>query len=419
MDAPIIEQAQLKFVIVGHVDHGKSTLIGRLLFDTESLPPERMEEIRRASDELGHDVEFAYVMDHLEEERSQGITIDTAQIFFSTPACQYVIIDAPGHREFIQNMVTGASEAEAAVFILDADEGIREQTRRHAYVLSLLGIEQVIVAVNKMDLVEYKQDRFEQVKAELLDFFSQLGIEPIMTIPVSAKLGENIARKSDKMPWYRGPILLDSLGELSSRSGAAQMPLRLPIQDCYDFDDKAILAGRIEAGTIQTGQDIVFIPSGKQAKVASIEILGPQRTSAEAGESIGITLDDTNGIHRGQVACPVDAPAITTDRFSASIFWLSKEPLDISEPLKLRCSTQQVGCKIEKIERLIDTASLELLATDAEKISATQVAHAIIKTDKPIAIETFVDTPELGRFVLLRKHDVEAGGIVVSAKATG
>ncbi len=419
MDAPIIEQTQLKFVIVGHVDHGKSTLIGRLLYDTESLPPERMEEIRRASEELGHDVEFSYVMDHLAEERSQGITIDTAQTFFSTPACQYVIIDAPGHREFIQNMVTGASEAEAAVFILDADEGIREQTRRHAYVLSLLGIEQVIVVINKMDLVEYSQERFEEVKAELLEFFGQLGIEPMMSIPVSAKLGENVAKRSDKMPWYDGLILLDSLGELSGKAGAAQKPLRMPIQDCYNFDDKAILAGRIEAGTIQTGQDVIFIPSGKQAKVASIEVMGPEKTTAEAGESIGITLKTTSGISRGQVACPVDAPAATTDRFSASVFWLSKKPLDISEQMQLRCSTQQVGCKIEKIERLVDTASLELLATDAKKMSATQVAHAIIKTDEPIAIETFIDTPELGRFVLLRTHDVEAGGIVVSTKADG
>lgn len=417
MGAVDSQTRQLKFVIVGHVDHGKSTLIGRLLYDTDSLPPSKMEEIRAACAELGHDVEFSYVMDNLEEERSQRITIDTAQIQFRTPQCEYVIIDAPGHRQFIRNMVTGASEAEAAVFIVDAEEGVREQTRRHAYVLAMLGIEQVIAVINKMDLVGWSQDRFQQVSGELTSFLGQLGITPLLVMPASAKLGDNVAKPSTNMPWYTGAILIDSLAQLRRRSRPDQLPLRLPIQDRYELDGKKILLGRIDTGTIRTGQEVLFLPSAVTAQVASIEVFLQDRTSAEAGESIGVTLRGDEPIGRGQVACPTDAPAGVSDRFRANVFWLSNDAFRMGDPLKLRCATQQVPCTIERIEQLIDSSTLELIAQDARQMAATQVGHVIIRTERPIAVEPFALTPQLGRFVLTRGHDAAAGGIITETKA--
>ncbi|MCK4275137.1 MAG: GTP-binding protein [Phycisphaerae bacterium] len=416
MGAVDSQTRQLKFVIVGHVDHGKSTLIGRLLYDTDSLPPSKMEEIRTASAELGHDVEFSYVMDNLQEERSQRVTIDTAQIQFRTPQSEYVIIDAPGHRQFIRNMVTGASEAEAAVFIVDAEEGVREQTRRHAYVLAMLGIEQVIVVINKMDLVGWSQERFQQVSGELTSFLGQLGITPLLVIPASAKLGDNVAKPSTNMPWCTGAILIDSLAQLRRRGGPQQLPLRLPIQDRYELDGKKILLGRIDTGTIRTGQEVLFLPSGVKAEVASIEVFLQDRTSAEADESIGVTLRGDEPIGRGEVACPTDAPAAVSGRFRASVFWLSNDAFRMGEQLKLRCATQQVPCTIERIERLTDSSTLELIAQDARQMAATQVGHVVIRTERPIAVEPFAQTPELGRFVLTRGHDAAAGGIITETK---
>jgi len=412
MEAPASERPQLKFVIVGHVDHGKSTLVGRLLYDTESLPPSKLEEIRKASEELGYEVELSYVIDHLEEERSRRITIDTAQTWFKTPEREYVIIDAPGHREFIRNMVTGASQADAAVFIVDAQEGIREQTRRHAYVLGMLGIQQVLVLMNKMDLVNWQKARFDELNEELSGFFASIGIRALGSIPVSAKLGDNVARPSKNMPWYTGPTLLDSLARLQLTARPDNLPLRFPVQDRYTIDGRAIIVGRIEAGKVRAGQEVVFVPSGQKARVATVEMFLRDRTEAEAGESIGLTLEGDPAIERGQVACPVDAPATVGSRLSASIFWLSDTPFRSGETLRLRCATQQVGCSIERIERLTDSSTLELIAENAQSISATQVGHVILRTDRPIAAEPFAAMPSLGRFVLMRGHDVEAGGIV-------
>jgi bifunctional enzyme CysN/CysC len=414
MDGPT-EKPQLNLVIVGHVDHGKSTLIGRLLYDTDSLPPSKMEEIRRASADLGHEVEFAYVMDHLEEERSQRITIDTAQTRFRTAGREYVIIDAPGHREFIRNMVTGASQADAAVFLVDAQEGVQEQTRRHGYVVGLLGIAQVVVLVNKMDLVDWRQGRFEEIAGELKGFFDRLGIRPRRWIPISARLGDNVAHRSAALSWYSGPTLLETLEELSLRAPADHLPLRLAVQDRYRLDGRDVLVGRVATGVIRTGQEVILVPSGLRARVGSVEMFLAKRTSAQAGESIGFTLEGPaleGTVERGEVVCPADAPAAVADRFGASVFWLAPAALEIAQPLRLRLATQQVACRIERIQRLVDSSTLQPLGDDAAGMACTQAGHVIIRTERPIALEPFGRTPELGRFVLMRGHDVEAGGIV-------
>ncbi|MDP2912983.1 MAG: GTP-binding protein, partial [Candidatus Omnitrophota bacterium] len=266
-----MEKGQLKFIIVGHVDHGKSTLIGRLLYDTDSLPADKVEEIRRISKDLGTETEFAYLLDHLEEERRQNVTIDITQVFLKSAGSEYVIIDAPGHVEFVKNMITGASQAEAAVLIIDAKEGLREQTKRHSYILSLLGIDQVIVVVNKMDLMAYDKEAFERTKKETNAHLRDIGITALFYIPISALKGENIVIRSEAMPWYTGPSFLESLGTLSLRRSPIDKPLLFPIQDVYKIGDKRIAVGKIEAGVIKKDEMIKILPHNQLTKVSSIE----------------------------------------------------------------------------------------------------------------------------------------------------
>jgi len=277
----------LSFVIVGHVDHGKSTLIGRLLYDTDSLPPDKIEEIKKASSGQGRRTEFAYLLDHLEEERKQGITIDTTQVFFKTSKRRYVIIDAPGHVEFVKNMITGASQAEAAVLIIDVTEGVKEQTRRHSYMLSLLGLHQVVVVLNKMDLVDFSQERFEAVRKDADEWLKSINVEPMLYIPISAIEGDNVAGKSENTSWYTGPTFLDSLDTMQNKQPPEDKPMLFPIQDIYKIEDKRINVGRVEAGVIAEGDEIKVLPTGEVTKVASIEKFLEEREQAIASESIG------------------------------------------------------------------------------------------------------------------------------------
>ncbi len=404
----------LNFVIVGHVDHGKSTLIGRLLYDTESLPADKIEEIKKASDGLGRDTEFAYLLDHLEEERKQGITIDTTQVFFNTDKRRYVIIDAPGHVEFVKNMITGASQAEAAVLIVDVEEGVKEQTRRHSYMLSLLGLHQVVVVLNKMDLVDFSQDRFNSVKKEVADWLASINVAGDVYIPISAIKGVNITKKSDKMPWYSGPTFLDSLDTLQNKVSPENKSLLFPIQDVYKVGDKRINVGRVEAGKITTGADVKILPTGQTTKVKSIEKFLEDTKEAVASECIGITTENSVFLYRGNIICTPGSEPHLTDRVKANIFWMSKRPFTKDQKLTLRCATQETTCKIDKIVRKIDSSTLELIGEDANDICNLEVAEVIIKTKKPVAIKDFNDVQEMGRFVLVRDENTCAGGIITT-----
>jgi sulfate adenylyltransferase large subunit len=408
-----MENEDLKFVIVGHVDHGKSTLIGRLLFDTKSLPASKLEEVERISKELGREVEFAFVMDHLQEERDQGITIDTAQTFFQTDRRDYVIIDAPGHKEFIKNMITGASQAEAAVLIVDAEEGVREQTRRHAYLLSMLGLEQVAVVINKMDRVGFARERFEEVSAATSRFLEALGIRAMHVIPISAKLGDNVAQRSGGMGFYDGPTVLEALDAFRVLPRPTEKPMRMPVQDVHKVGDKRMLLGRIESGTLRAGQEVVFLPSGSTSRVRTIEkFMEPPLESASAGESVGVTLDDALFVERGEVACPPDSRARVTDTVQASVFWMSRQPMAAGEALKIKCATQEVPAKVHRIARRIDSSTLEVIDENASELQNNEIAELTVETKSPVAFETFYDVAELGRFVLVRGHDIVAGGII-------
>ncbi len=406
----------LSFVMVGHIDHGKSTLIGRLLYDTDSLPDGKMEEIEAAAREEGRPVEFGYVVDHLAEERSRGITIDTAQIYFSSDARDYVIIDAPGHLEFIKNMITGASQAEAAVLICSVFEGVQEQTKRHAYVIKLLGLDQVLVAYNKMDLVDYDQAKFEAVQKEMREFLARLGVTPSVEVPVSAAVGDNIANRSDKMPWYSGPTVCEGLDMFKKMPAPTEKALRFPIQDIYVRDGRPIAAGRVESGVLHKGDKLRFVPGDKVCTVQEIrQYLRDDMPSAEAGECIGV-LFDADGLRRGQVGCPVDDKLTMTQRLGASVFWLSPRALETAEeaPLTLKCATQEIPCHVASIRERLNSSTLEQLDPNAGRLEETEVGEMVLETEEPVVVESFYDVAELGRFVLVRGHDVVAGGIVTA-----
>jgi sulfate adenylyltransferase large subunit len=405
----------LSFVIVGHVDHGKSTLIGRLLYDTESLPPDKIKEVEKASAQQGRETEFAYLLDHLEEERQQGITIDTTQVFFKTKSRNYVIIDAPGHVEFVRNMITGASQAEAAVLIIDVAEGIREQTRRHSYMLSLLGLDQVVVVLNKMDLADYSVERFEAIKNEAQEFLKSINVEAKAYIPISATKGDNVAGRSENMSWYDGPTFLDSLDALQNVMPSQRGDLLVPVQDVYKVGDKRINAGRVESGTIHEGAEVKILPDGQVTTVRSIEKFLEDRDSAVAGECIGFTTTDPVFLDRGNVLCTPGKEPELTDRIKANIFWMTKRGYGSDLDLTIRCATQETRCRIERIDRRIDSATLEVVEEDADRLQNLEVAEVVIKTKKPLATKSFYDVQELGRFVLVHDEDICAGGIITGA----
>lgn len=401
----------MKIVIVGHIDHGKSTLIGRLLYDTNSIPHLVYEEVKKICKELGKKVEFAYFIDSLKEEREQNITIDTSQIFFKTLKQDYVIIDAPGHVEFMKNMITGASQAQAAVLIVDAKEGVKEQTKRHAYILSLLGLEQVIVVVNKMDSISYKEEQFNSLKQEILELLSKLNIKPKYIIPISAMKGDNVASKSNNMNWYNDLTVLGALDTLTIKKDVSNKPLRFPIQDVYIIDNKKMLVGRVESGKLRVNDEIVFLPLNKKSKISSIEIWNKKKSEAEAGESIGITINDDMDIKRGEIICSGILPKIVK-QFEANIFCLSSKPIKTNEKLIFKCTTQEILCTLDKINDKFDSSNLENITSDCTELNGTEVGKVIIKTEKPTVIDNFNHIMQLGRFVLVKDKETVAGGII-------
>lgn len=410
-----MEKENMNIVIVGHVDHGKSTLIGRLLYDTKSLPESVVEEVTKLCQEFGKELKFAYFLDSLEEERSQNITIDTSQTFFKTEKRDYVIIDAPGHVEFVKNMITGASQADAAILIVDIDEGMQEQTKRHAYILSLLGLKQVIVVINKMDKIDYSEQKFNGFKTEVLDFLNRLHIKPSYVIPISAKKGDNIASKSEEMAWYHDLSVLGSLDNFNTKESLVDKPLRFPVQDVYKVNDKRILVGMIESGKIGNGEEVVFLPSGKKTVVKSIEKWNEERNNAMVGESIGVTLQDPLFIERGEIVCSGDDSDVpeVKERFTANVFWMSPKSINVNEKITLRSTTQETDCIIENINTKINSSSLEKLGENCSDLKETEVGTVVIKTNNPIVIENFNKSESLGRFVLVKDEDIVAGGIIL------
>jgi bifunctional enzyme CysN/CysC len=403
----------LNIVIVGHVDHGKSTLLGRLYADTGSLPDGKLEKVQAICRQQGKEFEYAFLFDAFLEEQEQGITIDTARTFFIWKGRQYIIIDAPGHKEFLKNMISGAARAEAALLLIDALEGVKEQSKKHGYLLSLLGVRQFAVVVNKMDLVGYRQDVFDGIEKEYREFLGQFKAVPECIIPVSAKLGDNIANRSTNMAWYTGPTVLDQLSRFKKEAAQSEQPLRFPVQDVYKFDARRIIAGRITAGKLKVGDHLVFSPSNKRANIRSVEAfnIDPPPTEGYAGQSIGITLDEQIFVERGEIASHQEhLPSVST-AFRANLFWLGKRPLERGRKYQLRVANKEVDCEVATIHRIIDTMDLAQ-QQGSTTVNKNQVAELTLRTKTPVAFDLSASFEATGRFVLVDEYDIAGGGIV-------
>jgi len=414
--ADSIGRDTMNVVIVGHVDHGKSTLVGRLLADTGTLGEGKLEKVQETCRRQGKQFEYAFLLDALEEEQGQGITIDAARVFFRTSLRDYIIIDAPGHIEFLKNMVTGAARAEAAVLLIDANEGVRENSRRHGYLLSMLGIRQVVVAVNKIDLVGWDRGVFDRIQAEYRAFLADVGIAPREFIPISAREGAQVAERSARLSWYDGPTVLEALDRLGKQAPSRDLPLRLPVQDVYKFneggDDRRIIAGRVETGRVAVGERLVFLPSGKAATVRSIEAFSaPPQDEASAGESIGITLDEQIYVSRGEVACRPDALPSVSTKMRVNLFWLGREPMSPGRRYRLKLGTAATEVTIDRIHRVLDASNLDSSEAKQE-VGRHDVADLVLRTRQPVAFDAAADLEQTGRFVIVDGYDIAGGGIV-------
>ena len=408
---------QVRIVIVGHVDHGKSTLVGRLLHETGSLPEGKLEMLQAVSARRGMPFEWSFLLDALQTERDQGITIDTTQISFRTRSRDVVLIDAPGHAEFLRNMITGASQADGAVLIIDALEGVRDQTRRHGYLLHLLGVKQVAVVVNKMDRVDFSADRFKAISDEISAHLIDLGVMPSAVIPISARDGDGVAERTPRIDWYDGPTVVEALDALEPARPLERLALRLPVQAIYKFDDRRIVAGRIESGNLAAGDEIVIMPAGKIAKIRSVEgwpstaVTGSQ----SAGRSVGITLDRELFIERGDVIAHIGSTPRDTRRVRSRIFWLHDKPLVAGASILVRLGTRETRATVVAIEKAVDPG--ELSSVETQSIARNHVGEIDISLAQPIAADPYTDNPRTGRLVIEVNGRIAGGGLVLSVDA--
>ena len=421
MTTEIQSREQMNIVIVGHVDHGKSTVIGRLLADTHSLPEGKLQAVKAQCKQNARPFEYAFLLDALKDEQAQGITIDSARCFFHSDKREYIVIDAPGHIEFLKNMISGAARAEAAVLVIDAKEGVQENSRRHGYMMSMLGVRQLAVCINKMDLVDYSEDVYESIKAEYGTFLDQIGITPRAFIPVSAREGDNIATLSPKMSWYKGFNILEMLDDFEKEAPAVNKPLRFPVQDIYKFtandDDRRIVAGRIETGFAEVGDDVVFLPSGKTSTIASIEAFNcPTKKLVSAGESVGFTLSAQIYIRPGELMCKIGQPLPrTSSKLRVNIFWLSAKPMIMTKRYKMKLANSQSQVKLTSLHNILDASDLTTTENKTQ-IERHDVADCTLQSLRPVACDHAVDLPATGRFVIIDNYEIVGGGVIIDAE---
>ncbi len=472
----------MDIVVIGHVDHGKSTLVGRLLADTGSLPEGKLEQIKQACRRNAKPFEYAFLLDALKDEQAQGITIDSARCFFHTAKREYIIIDAPGHIEFLKNMISGAARAEAGLLVIDVAEGVRENSRRHGYLMSMLGIRQIAVCVNKMDVVGYREEAFAAVRDEYGQFLAKIGLEPLAFIPISAREGDNVAfrgmglgsptrnsalggpfqpmndhrqdadaTESPRMSWYTGPTILDLLDTLQKEPAPVDKPLRLPVQDVYKFtehgDDRRIIAGRIVTGRLHAGDEVVFLPSAKRSRIQSVERFPPVsraspacagagscprfeggtpstqrgqdgRDTAQAGESTGVTLQTQVYVKPGELMVKVGEPQ-------------PRSSTRLEANLFWLSPNPMVMGKRYKLKLHAARAAAYLTAVhtviDASNLTTVvnrrqierhDVAHVTLETLKPVACDPALEIPQTGRFVIIDDYEIAGGGVILSAEQT-
>ena len=411
---------RLDIVAVGHVDHGKSTVIGRLMADTGSLPDGKLEQVKQMCKQNARPFEYAFLLDALKNEQAQGITIDTARCFFNTPRRHYIIHDAPGHVEFLKNMITGASRAQAALLVIDANEGVRENSKRHGYILSMLGIRQLSVLVNKMDLLGWDQAKFEAIVGEYADFLGRLGVHPMSFIPVSARDGDNIVARAAAAPWYDGPTVLDQVEAFQRLDDDLDRPFRMPLQDVYKFteadDDRRIFVGTIETGHVRPGDHVVFLPSGKRSTVKTIEALsGPRPDEAFAGQATGLTLDTQVYAKPGELMVRADQPEpLMATRIRANVFWMNTAPLVRGRRYVLRMGAARVAAELEQVISVLDEQELESV-TGAGQVERHAVAEVILRAVRPVAFDAADVLEPTSRFVVVHGYDTAGCGIALEA----
>jgi len=411
---------RMDIVAVGHVDHGKSTVIGRLMADTGSLPEGKLEQVKNMCKVNARPFEYAFLLDALKNEQAQGITIDTARCFFTTPNRHYIIHDAPGHVEFLKNMITGASRAQAALLVIDAKEGVRENSKRHGYILSMLGIRQISVLVNKMDLLDWDQAKFEAIVAEYADFLGRLGVHPTSFIPISARDGDNIVSRAAAAPWYDGPTVLEQVEDFKRLDDDLDRPFRMPLQDVYKFtealDDRRIFVGTIETGRVRPGDDVVFLPSGKRSTVKTIEALsGPRPDEAFAGQATGLTLDTQVYAKPGELMVRADQdPPVMATRLRANIFWMNTAPLIRGRRYVLRMGAARVAVELESVLSVLDEQELESV-TGAAQVERHDVAEVILRAVRPVAFDQADALEPTSRFVIVHGWDTAGCGIAIEA----
>ena len=417
-----MKKEQMNIVIVGHVDHGKSTVIGRLLADTNSLPEGKLKQVQDQCARNSKPFEYAFLLDALKDEQTQGITIDSARCFFHTEKRDYIVFDAPGHIEFLKNMVTGAAHAEAALLVIDANEGIQENSRRHGYLLSMLGIKQVSIVVNKMDLVHYSSSVFEEIVKKYTAFLQELDVKPISFIPVSARDGDNIASVSKNMDWYTGRSVLSQLDGFDKQQDRTHLPFRFPVQDVYKFtednDDRRIVAGSVECGTVSVGEDVIFLPSYKRSKIKTIEGFNtPVQQEASAGKAVGFTFDEQIYIKPGELMVKVDdAQPLVNTRIRANIFWMSKAPFIKDKTYKLKLGTSRVSVKLAEIKSLIDAAALGV-HSHKNQVDRHDVAEVVLEATRPLVFDKVSAVEYTGRFVIVDNYEISGGGIVLDEES--
>nr|QNO50885.1 elongation factor 1-alpha [Methanosarcinales archaeon ANME-1 ERB6] len=419
----MVEKEHMNLAMIGHIDHGKSTLLGRLLMEAGAIDPHLIEEYRKKAEAIGKATfEYAWVMDTLKDERERGITIDVAHQRFDTNKYYYTIVDCPGHRDFVKNMITGTSQADAAVLVVDAKDGIMAQTKEHVFLSRTLGVTQLIIAVNKMDRVNYDQKRYEELKKDILALLKTVGYkeEHVTFLPVSAIEGENVTKRGDKLKWFDGPTLLDAMDLMKVPEKPIKLPLRIPVQDVYTITGVGTVpVGRVETGKLKKGDKIIFNPADKTGEVKTIEMHHEEIPEAVPGDNIGWNVRgiSRNDIRRGDVCGHPDTPPTVADEFTAQIVVLQHpSAITVGYTPVFHCHTAQVASTVTAISKKLDPKTGAVVEENPDFIKSGDAAIITIKPTRPLVIERVKEIPQLGRFAIRDMGQTVAAGMVIDVK---
>ena len=418
------EKPHLNVVFVGHVDHGKSTTVGRLMYDAGMIPEQDMRKLKETAQQLGKvGFEFAFVMDNLKEERERGVTIDLSHKKFTTSKYEYTIIDAPGHRDFIKNMITGASQADVGFLVVAAPDGVMAQTKEHVFLLKTFGVNQVAVIVNKMDVVKYDKARFAKVKDEISALLKTVGYKPdqVQFIPAASFLGDNVVKKSSNMSWYDGPTIIEQLDKFSAPEKPTNLPLRLPLQDVYNITGIGVVpVGRVETGIMKIGDKVVIMPAregnGVKGEVKSIEMHHEQIQQAEPGDNVGFSVRGVNkkDIARGDVLGHENNSPTVVSEFTAQIVVLNHPTvLTVGYTPVFHIHTAQVACQFVKLLEKLDPATGQVVQQNPDMLKNGDAARVVIKPTKPLVIEKQKDIPQMSRFAVRDAGSTVAAGMCI------